>query len=295
MRIDELIATSFKGEAPRRFKSRSTVSSTLVKLGHVEADPHDFCNIAITVSARNVETAASKALRELDLLRGVLCLASNPQIETIITGSEHKPVNVIRTGSFHTIHIADGTATEGQVWYEPGYVRARVYRPKDPSKLLAHTRALLRALRNEKYGGTIRDALVRYARAFDEKDPDVAFTKAWSSLESLLSPTRADYNCLMSRCLFLYKDKKYHAAILKQLIQHRNSSVHKVADSTLSRIYCYRLQQYLRDTIHFLLANQKFFKDIDEALLFLDSPSSANALERRIALAKRAHHFVTAG
>ena len=284
---------SFHKGLPSRFlKRRNQTAAEHIKFGNIHDDREDYCFVKIDVSSVNASAAYSLAKRELDLFRGIICLLSNPGIEITVIGSEHKPINVLRTGSFHTVHKPDGSAAADVVWYEPNYRPKRVFEPRDPVRLLRAARQILRLLRAKPYKGRLENAIIRIAEAFDEADPDTAFIKSWSALESILTDKQADYPLLIRRCVFLYRDRVYHEAVLKQLADHRNASVHRVSDGTLSRTFCFLVQGYFSRALIFHLHHQRDFSNFEEALAFLAGPFSSHELEKVILRARRAKRLI---
>jgi len=292
VKVDDLTVRFFKNGLPRRYASRIDVTRDAIKWGHISPNPESYCYIAINVEARNHTEAFELATRELDLLRGAFCWLANPQVERILLGPEYKPVNVVRSGSFHTLHEASGKVATSTLMYEPNHSPANLYSHSDPKRFFRSLKIILTKLREKAYSGRLADALIRFTKALDEADADMAFVKGWSALESLLSSTRADYPALVRRCTFLYADRPYHEAVISQLVEHRNSSVHRVSDGTLSRLFCYRLQGFFRVALKFHLANQKHFQGFDEAMHFLDGPHTREELDRRMALAMLARSFL---
>ena len=66
------------------------------------------------------------------------------------------------------------------------------------------------------YNGRLIDALLRYVRALDGWDQELALTKVWAALESLVGVENARYDALVRRCSFLLENLDYH----KQLLEH---------------------------------------------------------------------------
>ncbi|OWQ56390.1 hypothetical protein CEE60_02640 [Stenotrophomonas maltophilia] len=292
MTIVELSA-QFSSTLPENYcLERDRIAAEQLRFGSIKADNEDYCYVRIEVDANDVAEAFTKASWELDILRGMICLLSNPGFEKSLIGTEHKPINVTRKGSFHTMHDPDGNAASEIIWYEPNYERRTVTAWKEPDKLMSVTQSALETLRARPYKGRLALAIVRFARAFDEVDPDTAFVKGWSAFESILSDSQADYPQLIKRCVFLFQDREYHAAAIKQLAEHRNASVHRVSDASLSRTFCYLLQNYFSKALSFHLFHYHHFDNFQEALSFLSGPYTRSDLYKSAARAELAKKFL---
>lgn len=290
LQICELRARFLK-TLPRKFKSaRVQLVKEQIRTGIIHQDLDSYSFVQIDVEAESAGAAFAKSDRELRILRGLICLLSNPSFEKTLLGSEHKPINVLRTGHFHTIHNTDGSVATDLIWYEPNYSPRITFTPRKPSVLVDVLKKTLRRMRNCPYNGRLEQAVIRFASGFDESDPDAAFLKCWSALESILSSNVADYKQLVRRCIFLYEDRDYHESILKQLAEHRNASVHRVSDNSLTKSFCYLLQNYFATTLNFHIRNYTRFSNFEEALTLLSGPvsqSDVNAAMARALFAKR--------
>lgn len=290
LKICELRAR-FRKTLPRQFKSaRMQLAKDQIRTGVIHEDLENYSYIQIDVEAESAGAAFAKSDRELRILRGLICVLSNPGFEKTLLGSEHKPINVLRTGHFHTIHNPNGSAATDLIWYEPNYSPRVSFAPSKPSVLLDVLKKTLRRMRNRPYNGRLEEAVVRFASGFDESDPDAAFLKCWSALESILTSNVADYKQLVRRCIFLYEDRDYHESILKQLTEHRNASVHRASDNSLTKSFCYLLQNYFATALNFHIRNYARFANFEEALTLLSGPvsqSDVNAAMARALFAKR--------
>lgn len=292
MQIIELTARFSNTISPALKIARDGVAESHIKSGAIHADNPDYCYVTIEATASDASDAFSKCSNELNVLRGLLCIFCNPGFEKKITGSEHKAINVIQMGSFHTIHQSDGEADDRVIWYEPNYEGRPVKRFRNPEAVIKATARSLEALRHRPYKNRLALALSKFASAFDEIDPDNAFVRSWSAFESILTDNQADYPQLIRRCAFLYVNREYHIAVLKQLTEHRNASVHRVADASLSRTFCYLLQGYFSKALSFHIFHYQHFDDYPEALAFLSGPFAARDLDKAAARVDLARRFL---
>lgn len=292
LQIIELTAHFSNTISPTLKAARDGIAEDYIKRGAIHADDPGYCYVTIEVIASDASDAFNKCSSELNVLRGLLCIFCNPGFEKKITGSDHQAINVIQMGSFHTIHHADGQVDDQVIWYEPSYESKPVASFRNANAVIDATTRSLEALRRRPYNNRLALALSKFASAFDEVDPDNAFVKSWSALESILTDNQADYSQLIRRCAFLYQDREYHTAVLKQLAEHRNASVHRVADASLSRTFCYLLQSYFGKALSFHIFHYQHFEDYPEALAFLSGPFTAKALDRAAARVDLARRFL---
>lgn len=279
------------GTYSRRF---AKARDALLKKHRIEAlpTPESYCKVVVGVRAKSPSAAFHKGGYVLDLVRAILCLMSNKTMEFTFFGpTPSKPLNAIRTGSVHTLHHTDGSAVGSSIWYEPGFIAAPLYEFKESKVVVKNLRWAIRRIENSSYGTALATSLVRFVRALDERDPDVAFLRLWGALEALLTPEYADYEKLVSRCAFLFSDVAYHTQVLEHLREYRNVSVHAGEQSGLARTHCYQLQMYYVTAAWFHVRHATYFSSHQESLGFLDCPASGDELKRRIKLLRKAVKF----
>lgn len=281
----------FPKEYPARFVEARAELLRRHKLP-VESEPKEYCRVVVKVNAKTVKGGVNRALRALDLQRSLWCLMGNSQIQLAFGSASLEPINVVRLGSRHTIHLNSGESAVDSVWFEPGFMAARIHRPSKPDVLKANSQWALRRIRGCRYGEKIATALLRFVRALDESDANTAFLRLWSALESLATPGQADYDRLVKRNSFLFQDTEYHRQLLEHLREYRNASVHAGEESDRARTHCFQLQLYLVNMIWFHVRNAKEFSSLVEANEFLDLPVDKIDLQNRLRLIKKAVAFV---
>lgn len=251
--------------------------------------PDTYCKVVISVQAKSVRGAVTKALRALDLQRAFWCLMGNPRMQWI--SQPWVPINVVRLGSVHTVHFPDGKPTTEMVWFEPSYSETSIHRIANPVVVRKNSAWALRRIAACSYGNQIKEALLRFVRALDERDQNTAFLKLWTAVEILVSPGRADYDDFVRRCAFLFTDGQFHTQLLEHLREYRNASVHSGDESDRAKMHCFQLQLYFVNLIWFHIRNASFFNTLDEANTFLDLPPDDNSLRRRKDLLNKALKF----
>lgn len=276
---------------PQKFASREKILSE--NRVAVPETPEDYCKVVAKVRAKSDTAAFSKAMRAVDLVRALLCMMTNSRMQISFGSPSVSPINVIRPGSRHTIHLRDGASSREGLWYEPGFVAARPYRFTKPEVGVKNLRWSLRHVNRSIYRDTLISALLRFVRALDQSDPNLAFLRLWSALETLTTPDVADYEKLIRRCAFIFKDNAYHRQVLEHLRAYRNANVHSGEESDNAKIHCFQLQMYFVDIAWFHIRNSWRFASLDEANLFLDLPYESTELRRRLAFIKRAIRFMS--
>lgn len=242
--------------------------------------PYDYSKVIITVKAKSTSSAVTKALRCLDLQRAIWGLLSNSLMQ--ITGNEWEPINKIRLGEIHTVHNEDGELASEMFWYEPNFVKAESFNPWNHDKdFEENDKKYLMQLNKSKYSEKLKDALLRYVRALDERDQNNALIKLWGAIESLTAPSGANGDLVIKRCAFLHSEYNFHKQVLEHLREYRNQSVHAGDQAEEAKNNCYMLQFYFSCLIRFHLSKAEVFSSLDEANEFLDLPPNKEGLLRK--------------
>ncbi|MGC6482348.1 MAG: hypothetical protein ACON4T_02090 [Synechococcus sp.] len=275
------------GAYPGKYQGRSGVSNSY---SHIARTPANYAKVIVSLKNKSARGAASKSLRALDILRSILCLFGNSSIEII--GDEWKPINKVRLGSLHTIHEDMGNIIDDIFWSEPNFSSATLFKPKAISAYTKNCQWALSKLKEIQYNTHLKDALLRYVRALDEKDQNTAFIRLWGALEAATAPSKANSDLVIRRCAFLFQERDYHMQILEHLREYRNSNVHSGDESENAKFYCYQLQHYFHSLILFHLSSQGEFSTLDEANSFLDLPAQKEALQKKKHLIEKAINFI---
>lgn len=293
--IDKCRIRILSNDYPKKFASRNELmQDPRFKHRHnvVEASPADYSKVIVSADAKSPDQALRICLMELDIMRAIWCLELNHDME--LMGNQQEPINVIRTGSVHTIHLKSGKLVTDLYWHEPNFVLATPYTIRRNLPVYQKNfKWYLEQLHKSKYSDKLKGALLRYVRALDERDQDVALIRLWGAVESLTSPGEANYDLVTRRCAFLFAEHDYHKQILEHLREYRNQSVHAGEQMGKAKIHCYQLQFYFRQLILFHLRFAGKFDNLDQANEFLDLPFEKKSLEARKELIELAIKFVT--
>lgn len=273
---------------PKKYTGRLETISR--HINNIAVTPENYANVIVSLKSKSVKGAATKSLRVLDIVRSLWCLFGNSSME--IFGEQWKPINKIRLGSAHTIHMNNGNIASENFWYEPNFSPENVFKPKNPKVFTSNWKWALNKLNDIPYSRALKDSLLRYVRALDERDQNVALIRLWGALEILTAPSDANYDLVTRRCAFLFTEHDYHKQILEHLRDYRNSNVHSGDQSEQAKSNCYQLQFYYHHLVLFHLKNTGEFSSLDEANSFLDLPSKRETLENRKRLIEKAIKFV---
>jgi hypothetical protein len=289
--FDATIEFLHKG-IPRNFNQHHEIIKSHKLL--IPDTPIGYLPVRIAIRDKSPTAAAQQAIDHLDLFRGLIALYVNFAMQWSLGGSpSFEPINRVRCGSRHTIHTPNGKVATESIWFEPNFRPAKIYELKDVVKLFKWIKCDLREVARSPYQKELTNALIKYARAFDEPDPNNAFVKLWSALESLTTPGVADYDKLVKRCCFLYADSEYHRQVLEHLREYRNRSVHSGIEGVDARANCFLLQEYFRSAVHFYKGNRTAFSSLTDANEFLDFPPDRSILTARLRALRKAIRFIT--
>jgi len=123
--------------------------------------------------------------------------------------------------------------------------------------------------------GSVHDmesAIIRYTRAFDERDMNTAYMKLWGVLEFLTGTSKNQGYVTAKRVASLYKFRDFHLVALKILKEFRNSYIHHGKEMNDLGVYLNQLKNYVETLIHFHTTNQFNFKSIAKVAEFFDLP-----------------------
>lgn len=286
MLLEKAKVKIFSESYPGKFLGRDDVISKHPKISKT---PENYANVIVSLKEKSVGRAATKSLRVLDLIRSLFCLFGNPTMEMF--GEQWMPINVVRLGSAHTVHKDSGEIASKDFWYEPNFAPARVFRPSKPEVITKNCKWALEKLEIIPYAPILKDSLLRFVRALDERDQNTAMIRLWGAVEGLLAPSENNYDLVTRRCAFLFDDYDYHKQVLEHLREYRNANVHSGDQSDKAKMNCFSLQFYFYNIIIFHLKNQGEFSTLDEANSFLDLPLDNQTTKNRIRLLQKALKF----
>jgi hypothetical protein len=281
------------GDFSKKYHGRQNIAEHVNRQhSHLDLIPAQYTKIMISTKAKSEYSAANQCLNDLDLIRAIWSLLSNSGMELI--GDEWSPINVIRLGGIHTLHKDSGKIIDSEMyWFEPNFQLAKAFQlPNKDIKLFKKNFTFsFNQLKKCKYSNSLENALVRYVRALDERDQNVALLHIWGALESIIAYEENSKSKLPIRCSFLFEEHEYHRQVLEHLREYRNQSVHSGDKHEQAKSYCYQLQFYFRQVIYFHLHNVDYFNTLEEANKFLDQPVDIEHLKQKRNLIEKAIKF----
>ncbi|MCW5553685.1 MAG: hypothetical protein KIS67_16190 [Verrucomicrobiae bacterium] len=255
--------------------------------------PANYPATRVMLRARTPAEAASKALDDLDLIRGLWNLGLNRRIISSSSSGKRQPINQILLGPVHTIHKPDGSLATQQFFYETTF-SGGVTVPNPPSfeRALSFEKWAIKNLCKSKYRDVLEKAIRRYGRALDGTDFNAAFLKLWSLLELLTQTGKKDpYDVTIRRCSFIYQDRLFTKLLLEHLRDYRNHHVHSGSESSLIVTLLYQLKRHVEDVLLFHFQSYKWFNSLDEVVRFLDLPPEKDKLGGKLKSLKLAMTF----
>jgi hypothetical protein len=122
--------------------------------------PENYTKVSVKIKARSPKAALNKALRALDLQRSLWCLMENPQMQSPFDGPTFSPINSVRLGSQHTLHLSSGAEATIGIWFEPNFVSASIRRFEKPDVVKKKTRLALQRISKSPYCQQLTSALL---------------------------------------------------------------------------------------------------------------------------------------
>lgn len=288
IQLNGVVIKFYRHRFPKKYKSRETIiEKHRLPVSDIN---NNHCKVVLTTEAKSASSATAKSLYTLDIIRALWCLMSNPAMQ--MGGKSWLPINVIRLGAIQTAHKKNGNPASHTVWFTPKHDETEAYLFKNHQEVNKLLKWQLQQLAKIKYKSALTNSLVRYVRAFDEGDQDLALVRLWGAIEALASPEIAQYDNIVKRCSFLFQNTTYHAQVLEHLREYRNNLIHSGHNNTNAKIHCFQLQQYFSALIDFHFNNAKNFESLASANEFLDLPPNLEELSRRRELISKALKFI---
>lgn len=295
IKLPDAVIQSHEKGLPKKYQGRATYIDRWNELFKGESPiPDSYTAVTIKVKAKSPEDAADMALNNLDLVRGILGFHVNPSGDfSFLFGTpKTKPINKITLGGMHALHSTNGKLIlKDSFWFEPNY-KERPTHTISKERLPTIKKSITIIIEGiNKYQDddreTLTSAIIRYARALDDQDRNVIIQKLWATIESIVTPNESNCDKIAKRCSFLFKESKYVSEVLEGIRGYRNQYVHAGISEDEIDSHCYQLQNFLRSVIFFYISKASFFKSLNEAREFLDSPEELKDINKSIEMAER--------
>lgn len=297
IRIGDNEITSMK-ERGRRFlyPKALTKSSRQARLQeHTEST--DYLPIKVKTSGRSHQEATDRALDAIDVLRGLWTLFGTHGTWTMHMGPKgSETVGVIHTAPIHTLHDPDGTLVADVYWYQPNYLGDRkCFKPTNGwSNIEKHRRWATRKLRTLPYGRDIEQLIVRYVKALDHVDGDLALLELWSLLEKITDTIGANYDETIERVSWVFKDRKAARQEMNSLRLRRNMYVHSARSGNDSDQATYLIKSFVEPHLIRLIRNDFDVVSLEDYGKYLALPTDVEELKRQKMQRQRAQRMFEA-
>ena len=277
------------GSHPKKYVGRRELIED--EPNFTDLTPDNYAKVVICLKAKGHNSAFSKAFKVLDTWRGCWNLFANYTGEII--GTSWKPINRIRTGHTHTLHYENGQLASKIFKYDPNFEKTNTISIPKNDVLAKNIRWMMQRIAECSYSNALTDAIVRYARAFDERDPNIALIKMWGALEALCARNQNNHELVARRAASIFQDYDYHFQIIQHLREYRNQSIHAGDQEDEAKTHCYQLQRYFYHLILFHVHNVADFGSLEDANSFLDLPRDLAQLQKREKFINKAIRFRT--
>jgi len=281
------------GDFPKKYNSRQSLQKDW---NGIFAGLSDYdCKVLVKTKAKLPEEAVHKALEAVDIFRAFMCIYSSPMMQIKLSSSSKLiPINKILFGGLHSLHGSNGKLEVDYFWYEQNFNRVTEYSTTEEkySRFKSNCIKSLKSLSESKYDSKIKDALIRYVRAFDDSDRNSVIIKGWGAIETLVAPGENNCDAISKRLSYFFLEREYHKQIIEHLREYRNTTVHAGEALDDADTHCYQLQFYFNRLIQFHIGTARFFESLDEANQYLDLPLDLNVLKRKKQLIDKAIKFI---
>ena len=260
--------------------------------------PDSYCPVLVRFKSKNPMDGVEHALYELDFVRGIFSLDVNSAFSISLAMQTFKraPINKLTLGGMHSLHQKSGKLQDKNIfWYDPNYSERKSLEltGEKNAQAVRFFEFVIGALSRHKDAHIIKDAIVRYVRAFDEVDKNSTVQRAWAALESMMAPGENNTDLIVGRCSFLYAEREYYRQVLEHVKEYRNRNVHLGHAIEDPSPHCYQIQKFFRQALIFHLREVDNFKGLQESNKFLDSSDSIVELGRQRDLIDKVISFIT--
>lgn len=282
---------------PKRSSKYELPNALKIRMGHERFGAHlnstSYLRITVRTSGRTPFEAAEKGLDAVDLLRGLWTIFETYGSWSIRGGSAaHEPIGVIHSGPVQTLHTPNGSPATDVFWFDPHYSRDRhIFQPGNGwgfrpgngwAELDKRRRWAVRRIKRLAYRRDLERLIIRYVKALDESDLDVAFLKMWSILEDITDTVGQRYDETIHRAIWQSKDRNVPKELLEVLRLRRNQYVHAAKSSSDDADQVvYMIKSFVDPHLYRLIANDFRVGSLEEYAKFLTLPADLDRLQRQ--------------
>lgn len=235
-------------ELTGRIKVLSELGSQLSK----EEMPSSYTIVTVQIKSRYCKEAMERGLEALDVIRALINIDVNAS--DLIFGNAWQPVNKVTYGKIHTLHDKSGFAISELVYFEPNFVNRIPINHSADDVLKKNILHRLEKIEQIEFGHNIIGSLVRFTRALDEPDNNVAVIKLWATFETLLLDDRESRDKISKMLSSFHRNSELEFLFLENIRIYRNSNVHTGIQDNSPIQHSYRLQNRFIDLINYYLS-----------------------------------------
>ena len=256
--------------------------------------------VVANAADKSMNAAVEKMIIAIDLIRGIWNLRINNKMAISFGARKNPPINKITLGHLHTVHNEWGGENEERFYcYQQDYFMnhkiinfAREFSSLSEPNLpdvLKFTKKVRGLLKKHNYREDVEHAIIRYVRALDTTDYNVAFINLWGILEFLTHALPGDnHTKIVTRVSPYFRNSEYYKQVLEHLRLCRNDRVHSgITTATLEQnieVSVYLLKDCVETLLWFHIRNQFKLKNLQEAAEFMDLSENEDVLKRQIEL-----------
>lgn len=230
---------NFQSNVPKELTGRQEVIKELGSQIINGEMPPGYTVATVSTRSRYPKEALERSLEALDIVRALINLEVNATSQ--LFGDAWQPANKVTYGKIHTLHQVNGEALASPIYFEPNFRNRIPLNISSDSIVKKNTLWRLDKISSLSFGNELCNALIRYARALDEPDNNVAVIKLWATFETLLIKQGEDRKNISHMLSALCSNSKLEFLFLENIRLYRNNHVHAGIQDDSPINYSYKL------------------------------------------------------
>lgn len=262
--------------------------------------PQNWMAVRVSALGRTPEEAFYSATESLETIRAIWNFRENVVLIHQTNSPTDKPVNKFRLGPFQSIHHPNGSLASRYFWYQQPYLATDYpgtpyrFSKNEWQQKQKYERRFRNSINKIPYQEQFIEILREYNSSLDRPDVENNFLRLWTMLENLTGineDPKLQYDSLIQRASFIWRERKTTKIILEHLRQARNNFVHQSVSHEEIRTCFYQLLWIVNKLIEFHFHSAGKFKSIEELGHFLQLTKDETTLKRHIKLRQYALNF----
>lgn len=236
--------------------------------------------VVVTVCSKTINEAADIALDKLDFVRAIWNFYFNLDKPWRISIGEHRCINRVKLGQYHSIHDTKGHLATETWWYEPNFnkpstTQISIVKWSNASHFFNSNLTLFKKL---NYRSDLEKYFINYVRALDSDDLHSSFLKLWVVIEQITGTTYREKK--IGRAARIYSNLDFSLEIINYLRNFRDKAVHHNSSSHDIETILFHLKYIVEDHLSRLLGNKYKFESVNDFREFWDLPMSLIQIEK---------------